>query len=70
MFATVRRRDISVAEEREVEYGRLVTTWWEAELRGPLSSGESVNLARTGSTFADALKALETAIEENGWGIR
>lgn len=43
---------------------------WTAKLSGWLSSGEHVEMSRTGETFAAAVKALENAIAENGWTIK
>ncbi|WP_406245879.1 hypothetical protein ACI7YT_12625 [Microbacterium sp. M] len=71
---TVDRRDISLTESVELfpTLGLEVSdnTQWEAVLDGRLSTGESVQLERSGSTSAEALAALEAAIEENGWEIR
>jgi hypothetical protein len=72
----VKRRDITVAEERqEAGYDSFynepfVTSTWTASLRGSLSTGETVALERTGSTFAEALQNLEQAIAELGWEVK
>lgn len=40
---------------------------WRATLDGPLSTGESARVARSGTTAAAALAHLEEAIAEQGW---
>lgn len=76
MTPYVKRPSISVTEERE-ENGHdpilgeiILLTTWTAILYGPLSTGEHVDMARTGPTFATALQNLEQAIAELGWEIR
>lgn len=70
---TVSRRDISLEEQVEYERGfaleQHAQRWWEAGVSGNLSTGERVNLSRTGNTSAEALANLEAAIAENGWTV-
>lgn len=67
----ITRRSITATEEREeVSTGLLPSTTWTAELDGYLSSGERVQMARSGETFADAVIELEKAIMANGWTIK
>lgn len=74
MTAYVERADIDLTEQCEEELGLsgpvVTKRWWEARLSGYLSTGEHVEMERTGDTFAEALKTLEDAIRENGWDIR
>ena len=74
MTAYVNRRDIALTEGIEEEFGPsgpvVTKSWWEARLSGFLSTGERVEMERTGDTFAEALKTIEDAIRENGWDIR
>ena len=72
---TVNRRDIDLTEEVEHEIGLAQIEgrshyWWTASLTGRVFTGERVDLGRQGATSAEALAALEAAIEENGWEIR
>lgn len=72
---TVSRRDISITEEVEHEFGLTVVGnrshyWWDASFDGRLSTGEDVSLSRQGDTSAEALSNLEAAIAENGWEIK
>lgn len=68
---TVKRRDISLSEGRETSLFTTtpLRTWWEAELSGSLSTGESVCMERVGATASNALAALEQAISDEGWVI-
>lgn len=71
MTATVNRRDIRLEEEVDDTDFALtsINYLWTATLDGPLSTGERVEMSRSGATSADALAALEGAIVENGWTI-
>lgn len=68
---TVKRSDISLNESRETPLFTTAPsrTWWEAELSGNLSTGESVCMERVGATASNALAALEQAISDEGWVI-
>ncbi len=71
MTPYVKRRDITVAEERiPINYGLETISNWTASLYGDLSTGESVALERTGNTFAEALQNLEQAIADLGWEVK
>lgn len=72
---TVRRKDIELREQ--VEYSNSlvkdaregVTVQWTANLEGRLSTGEYVEMYRSGLTANAALETLKTAIEEQGWRV-
>lgn len=72
---TVRRKDIELHEDVEFTdnlvkgFREGVTTQWTATLNGHLSTGEYLDMYRTGSTAASALETLKTAIEEQGWRV-
>ena len=71
---TVNRKDITVVEEQEYLYtldrgNEVISTTWIATLNGEISTGESVELSRSGDTFSTALFVLEHAISQQGWGI-
>lgn len=78
MSITVSRKDIDLEEHmmdvtegygaNQVVY--TASSYWEAQLNGPLSTGESVRIRRTGETHVQALGALEAAITKNGWEVR
>ena len=71
---TVQRSDILLEEYHE-EAGTLyepyarVSHYWTATLDGPLSTGEHVRISRTGEHAGEALLALRSAIEAEGWLI-
>lgn len=68
----ITRRSIHAEEEVLDEYATQLdgthapSYSWTADLDGYLSSGEHVQMTRSGSTFAEAVAALEAAITENG----
>lgn len=72
---TVSRRDITLDEDLPdaptfgdiAEHADLP---WEARLYGRVSTGEQVEMTRSGSTSSAAYAALKAAIEEQGWTIR
>lgn len=63
---TVERGDIVLDETKTVVDTSL---YWTATLYGPLSTGEHVHISRTGERSQDALLALRSAIEQEGWLI-
>lgn len=70
-MTTLDRRNIRLVEEQGFStFMGPPTVFWRASLSGPLSTEEIVNMARTGPTAQDALTALETAINEQGWELR
>lgn len=72
----VTRRSINATEEvldedSSIDGAARATAYgWSAALDGYLSTGEHVQMTRSGTTFAAAVAALEAAITENGWTIR
>lgn len=75
-MATVRRKDITLEEERDTipdpdRFGYVVTTLqWTAELRGDDSEGRHVILRREAPHAGEALALLEEALEKEGWTLR
>lgn len=71
---TVRRRDITLSEEREIGYGLVGAVkdfiYWNATFSGGASSGESVVLSRTSKSAGEALLLLEEALNEQGYEVR
>jgi len=71
MTPYVKRQDITLTEELIPINHRLETTSiWTAALSGRLSTGEHVDMTRTGNTFAEALANLENAIAALGWEVK
>lgn len=78
MSITVNRSDIQLEEEALYRQEGLfddaasipLPTSWSARLFGHLSTGEHVDLLRTGETWQEARAALMQAITENGWEIK
>lgn len=66
----VSRKDITIYEETEVYSFATTTSYWVANLDGPLSTGETVRLGRTGLSALSASGNLEAAIAEQGWDLR
>lgn len=71
---SVSRRDITLEEsieDEEVGYSGTTTYYsWEARLYGRASTGETVEMKRTGATSAAAYAELKSALAEQGWTIR
>lgn len=72
---SVNRTSIEVYEDYDGGLPHLGVTivtrrFWVARLDGPLSTGEEVALERQAPTAAEAIIALEAAIDEQGWTIR
>lgn len=67
----VRRTDIALYEEqRPTLTTGFERMYWVAALAGRLSTGEEVNLTRTGDTAARAYASLLEAIDEQNWSIQ
>lgn len=70
---TVQRSDINLYEYREDDGIFLAPqahrTYWAATFDGPLSTGERATLSREGKRSEEALLALRSAIEAEGWLI-
>lgn len=72
---TFRLASVSLTEE-VIEDGPLggevtaSTRCWVAELDGPLSTGERVNMVRSGATADEAQSILLAAAKEQGWEPR
>lgn len=69
---SVKRSSIEVYEDTDesVSLAQKPHRFWVARLDGPLSTGEEIALQRTAGAAAEAIAALETAIDEQGWTIR